>query len=172
VVWNGVSLVISINKYAIAICGSGPPHMNFWAKLVNKRQRAPFPTQRTQGCPSFSQVGRVRLSACESNKGTIAQGSGRGGQAGFPEAVCYECLQKGFPHSSVGKESACNPWVGKIPWRRTGVGKIPWRRKRQPTPIFLPGESHGQRNLAVQSIGSQESDMTYRLNHIIIKLAK
>ena len=31
------------------------------------------------------------------------------------------------------------------PW----VGKIPWRRKWQPTPVFLPGESHGQeRSLA------------------------
>ena len=27
------------------------------------------------------------------------------------------------------------------------VGKIPWRRKWQPTPVFLPGESHGQRTL-------------------------
>ena len=27
------------------------------------------------------------------------------------------------------------------------VGKIPWRRKWQPTPVFLPGKSHGQRNL-------------------------
>jgi len=27
------------------------------------------------------------------------------------------------------------------------VGKVPWRRKWQPTPVFLPGESHGQRNL-------------------------
>ena len=27
------------------------------------------------------------------------------------------------------------------------VGKIPWRRARQPTPVFLPGESHGQRSL-------------------------
>ena len=27
------------------------------------------------------------------------------------------------------------------------VGKIPWRRKWQPTPIVLPGKSHGQRNL-------------------------
>ena len=26
------------------------------------------------------------------------------------------------------------------------VGKIPWRRKWQTTPVFLPGESHGQRN--------------------------
>ena len=30
-----------------------------------------------------------------------------------------------------------NPWVGKIPWR--------WGR--QATPVFLPGESHGQRSL-------------------------
>ena len=34
--------------------------------------------------------------------------------------------------------------AGLIP----GVGKIPWRRKWQPFPVFLPGESHGQRNLA------------------------
>ena len=27
------------------------------------------------------------------------------------------------------------------------VGKIPWRRKWQPTPVFLPGDSHGQRSL-------------------------
>ena len=29
------------------------------------------------------------------------------------------------------------------PW----VGKIPWRRKWLPTPVFLPGEFHGQRSL-------------------------
>ena len=28
------------------------------------------------------------------------------------------------------------------------VGKIPWRRAQQPTPVFLPEESHGQRSLA------------------------
>ena len=28
------------------------------------------------------------------------------------------------------------------PW----VRKIPWRRKSQPTPVFLPGKSHGQRS--------------------------
>ena len=28
------------------------------------------------------------------------------------------------------------------------VGKIPWKRAWQPTPVFLPGESHGQRSLA------------------------
>ena len=32
---------------------------------------------------------------------------------------------------------------GFDPWIR----KIPWRRAWQPTPVFLPGESHGQRSL-------------------------
>ena len=50
----------------------------------------------------------------------------------------------GFPTGSVRKKSACqcrrcvfNPWVGKIPQRK----------KWEPIPVFLPGESHGQRNL-------------------------
>ena len=33
----------------------------------------------------------------------------------------------------------------------TWVGNIPWRRAWQPTPIFLPGESHGQRSLVSYS---------------------
>ena len=48
------------------------------------------------------------------------------------------------------------------PW----VGKIPWRRKRQPTPVFLPGESQGQRSLAHYSPwGLRELDTTERLNN-------
>ena len=37
------------------------------------------------------------------------------------------------------------------------MGKIPWSRKWQPTPVFLPGKSHGQRSLVgyIQSIGFQ-----------------
>ena len=43
------------------------------------------------------------------------------------------------------------------PW----VGKIPWRRERQPTPVSLHGESHGQRSLAGYSPwGGKESDTT------------
>ena len=37
---------------------------------------------------------------------------------------------------------------GFCPW----VRKIPWRRKWQRTPVFLPGESHGQRSLAGSSL--------------------
>ena len=41
------------------------------------------------------------------------------------------------------------------------VGKIPWRRAWQLTPLFLPGESHGQRSLAGYSPWAyKESDMT------------
>ena len=44
-------------------------------------------------------------------------------------------------------------------------GKIPWRRKWQPTPVFLPGQSHGQRSLAGYSPrGRKESDTTERLH--------
>ena len=40
--------------------------------------------------------------------------------------ICLQCRRPGF-----------DPWVGKSPWRRA------W----QPTPLFLPGESRGQRRL-------------------------
>ena len=41
------------------------------------------------------------------------------------------------------------------------VGKIPWRRKWQPTPVFLPGEPHGDRSLVVYSLWRcKESDRT------------
>jgi len=43
------------------------------------------------------------------------------------------------------------------PW----LGKISWRRKWQPTPVSLPGKSHGQRSLAGYSpLGGKESDTT------------
>ena len=46
-----------------------------------------------------------------------------------------------------------------------------WRRKWQPTPVFLPGESHGQRSLAgYSSWGRKESDMTERLHFTSIVL--
>ena len=44
-----------------------------------------------------------------------------------------------------------DPWVRKILWRRA------W----QPTPVVLPGESHGQRSLVgYNPQGPKESDMT------------
>ena len=50
----------------------------------------------------------------------------------------------GFPGGSSGKESACQ---SQRHWSDPWFGKIPWRRKWQPTPVFLPEKSHGQRRL-------------------------
>ena len=68
----------------------------------------------------------------------------------------------GFPGGSEVKTSAlqCRR-PGLDPW----VGKIPWRKKWQPTPVFLPGESHRQRSLAGYSPqGRKESDTTEPLH--------
>ena len=65
---------------------------------------------------------------------------------------CWRCLGeflgglvvKGLPRWLSGKESACQCRRCEFdPW----VRKIPWRTKWQPTPVFLPGESQGQRSL-------------------------
>ena len=64
---------------------------------------------------------------------------------------------KGCPGSTVIKISACQCTRCRFdPW----VRKIPWRRKWQPTPVFLPGESHGQRIWWATVPGVAESDMT------------
>ena len=69
----------------------------------------------------------------------------------FPLPPVLAC---GLPWWLSGKESTCqskrhefNPWVGKTPWRR----------KWQPTPVFLPGKSRGQRSLAATVHGVTKS---------------
>ena len=73
--------------------------------------------------------------------------------------IDYTPIQHARWHS--GKEPACqcrrHKRRGFDPW----VRRIPWRRKWQPTPVFLPGECHGQRSLAGYSPqGRKESDTT------------
>ena len=46
-----------------------------------------------------------------------------------------------------------------------GVRKIPWKREWPPTPVFLPGKSHGQRSLVGYSPwGGKELEMTEQLS--------
>ena len=72
----------------------------------------------------------------------------KGQRNGFPggsddKRVCLQCGRPGF-----------NPWVGQILWRR----------KLLPTPVFLPGESHGEMSLAGYSPqGRKELDTTERI---------
>ena len=57
---------------------------------------------------------------------------------------CSKELKFELPRWLSGKDTACQcRKCGFDPW----VRKIPWRRKWQPTPVFLPGKSHGQRSL-------------------------
>ena len=66
-------------------------------------------------------------------------------------------MYPGFPGSSMVKNRLQCGRPGFDPW----VRKIPWRRKWQPTPVFLPGKSHGQKSLAGYGPwGHKESDMT------------
>ena len=67
------------------------------------------------------------------------------------------CTLWGFPHGSVVK----NLPVTQEMWVRSLVWEDPWRRKWQPTPVFLPEKSHGQRSLVSYSPwGCKESDTT------------
>ena len=95
------------------------------------------------------------------------------GLHGFNQLRLTRCLIKsgtlfetdiyslGFLADASGKESACqrrrskrcifDPWVRKVPWRRT------W----QFTSVFLPGESHGQRSpVGYSPWGCKELDTT------------
>ena len=62
----------------------------------------------------------------------------------------------GFPGGLDGKACPQCGRPGFDPW----VGKIPWRRKWQPTPVFLPRKSHGQRS----PCSRRESDTTEQLH--------
>ena len=77
----------------------------------------------------------------------------------------------GFPCGTNGKEPTCqckrpkkcrfNPWIGKIHWKRA------W----QSIPVFLPGESHGQRSVVGYSPwGRKESDNDCATNTFTLAL--
>ena len=76
----------------------------------------------------------------------------------------------GYPGASDSKESACNAGgLGLIP----GLGRFPWRREWLPTPVFLPGKSHGQRSLAdCGPWGLKESDVTKRFTFSLLSSPK
>ena len=78
------------------------------------------------------------------NKQNLLIGGEKGaGKSTIFEAIKYvffydRLLLENIPVTRRHKRHEFDLWVGKIPWRRAG----------QPSPVFLPRESHGQRSLA------------------------
>ena len=120
--------------------GGRPSHRMVWATVSTSRGPC-FPTWKYEwiqvGGPASSSSGAV--TACPHSRWATWPPA-------FLEGKRHLLPRAGFPGGASGKEPTCqrrrhkrcrfNPWVGKISWTR----------KWQPTPVFLPGESHGQRS--------------------------
>ena len=137
---------------------------------------------------------KVKASACNDGDLGSIPGLGRSPGEGNDSPLQYSCLENpmdggawwatvhrvaksrtrlnlaaaaagGLPRWLSSKESACRRSKCRTCRFDSWVGKSPWRRKWQPTPVFLPGESHGQRSLVGYSPqGRKESDTTERLH--------
>ena len=118
------------------------------------------------------------LNTCEVT-GDVAPGPSRPvstslqtfGEACFTE-MTLPSFHLSFPDGSDSKESACNAGdLDLIP----GLGGFPWRRKWQPTPVFLPGESYGQRSLAGcnryhrSALGGFRGDLVHRWKQLLAR---
>ena len=89
--------------------------------------------------------------------------------SGYTQGEKWHLISLSIPHSGLPwwlrRQRICLQY-GR-PRFDSWVRKIPWRRKWQPTPVFLPGKSHGQRSLVdYNTRGHKESDTAERLTHI------
>ena len=119
---------------------------------LEHRQGLPLPTARQR--PEKSQrTGGEETQGGNRKEGVEEEGreDGLGGSLTVDPELWSECCQEGLPWW-LRWQSVClqcrrpefDPWVGKIPWRK-------W----QPTPVLLPGKSHGRRSLVGSPWGSQ-----------------
>ena len=109
---------------------------------IARRDKKAFLSDQCKEIEENNRMGKTR--------GLTKKIRGTKGTLGFPggsevKSFCFKFGRPGF-----------NPWVGKIPRRR----------KWQPTPVFLPEESHGQRSLVDPSPwGRKELDTTEPLHY-------
>ena len=127
--------------------GNGNPLQSSW--LENPRDRGAWWAAIYGVAQSRTGLKRLSSSCCccrvRQDWSDLAAAAGPCSGSGRASSLAQMaiCLQWGRPKS--------NPWVRKIPWRRELL----------PTPLFLPGEFHGQRSLAGYSPwDDKESDMT------------
>ena len=102
---------------------------------------------KNQGSPGSS-AGQESARNAGDPSSIPGSGSSSGEGIGYP-------LQ--YSWASLVAQTVKNPPATRETW----AGEIPWRRAWPPTPVFLPGEFHGQRSLAGDSPwGRKESDTT------------
>ena len=107
---------------------------------------------------------------------------------GYSRQECWSGLPcpppGGLPNSGIqpgtpalqADSLPCEPLGNCLQCRTPGldprVRKVSWRREWLPTPVILPGEFHGWRNLAGYSPwGRKESDTTERLHFLSLSLS-
>ena len=75
----------------------------------------------------------------------------------FGDALTSDSLVAHTAKNLPARQETPGSSPGFEPW----VGKIPWRGEWQPTPVFMPGEVHGQRSpVGYSPWGCKESDTT------------
>ena len=102
-------------------------HSPHWKSpsITNRKGRWAGPGAQTTPCTNCLGCLSTREKRCPCMYGLIQHFPGNSAEKNPPATVCH-CRRPEF-----------NAWVRKIPWRRE------W----QPTPVLLPGKSHGQRSL-------------------------
>ena len=148
--------------------------------LLHFRLLPGFPICRTQSegssfwtswAPETQLAGAMCWDAKQSlRKDREAQTEAEGQQA-WTWSICLAWERIGLPRCLSARESPCRSRRSRT-CRRSGfhpcVRNIPWRRKWQPTPVFLPGESQGQRSLAGYSpLGLQRVGHDWATEHTL-----
>ena len=111
-------------------------------------QQGPTPSEGARERESFSAFSSLWWLQRSLARGHLTPVSASG--ATWPSlCLClllhYEDSYHWLPSWLSGKESTCN---ARDPGSVPRSGRFPWKRKWQPTPVFLPGKSHGKKSLA------------------------
>ena len=135
-------------------------------QLPRQAQWPPEGCPAAQAAPSLANAAPhpASLGQCSRTSSSKPASSSRSSgpvSAGLVVGWQLRFWMSGFPGGASGKDLTCQCKRWKRRGFNSGVTKIPWRRAGQPTPVFLPGESHGQRSLVGCSPwGRTESDRT------------
>ena len=131
------------------------------AKIPFEKCGCRSPHTRSVVCPILRSAQATHRGGRRGHEAPLKGACARGAESHAPTAgVCSKvsaCLD--FPGGAVREGPPASVGEARdeiFPW----VGKIPWRKKWQPSPVFLPGKSHGQRSLAGHSPWGQRESQT------------